>query len=214
MPEQHTDLSSTTQFAPKQASTYTYESLDEQEFRLLEILPTSSSSQSPLQCNIKVASLRDRENLQYEAVSYVWGDPTPNKTILMNGKCLHLSMNSDKALRRMALPDRNRTVYLDAVCINQTDIAERGQQVLLMGDIYRYTQSTLVYLGDADDSTEAAFENLKLLSEEAEDDIGFLKGVAELIGLDCGRHVYSKDPVKTEVDRESLARLFQSHWFQ
>lgn len=152
------------------SNTYLYRPLNktDQEFRLLQLLPLPKSPQAPLQCRMKLASLKrikstksrtlfSRRNREYEAISYTWGDPTPNCVIQVDGKSLGLPSNSEKVLRRMAFPDRRRVVYIDAVCINQADLAERASQVLLMGDIYRYGQSTLVYLGDADETTARAF---------------------------------------------------------
>lgn len=52
----------------------------------------------------------------------------------------------------------NNTKYLwiDALCINQKDIAERTQQVRLMRDIYTKAASTVVWLGESDADTSAA----------------------------------------------------------
>ncbi|KAK0617706.1 heterokaryon incompatibility protein-domain-containing protein [Immersiella caudata] len=40
-----------------------------------------------------------------------------------------------------------RYVWMDAICINQLDLAERSQQVALMGDIYVRSRRTTVWLG-------------------------------------------------------------------
>jgi hypothetical protein len=43
--------------------------------------------------------------------------------------------------------DKNRTLWVDAICINQQDIRERGCQVEMMGDVYSKAARVLVWLG-------------------------------------------------------------------
>ena len=45
------------------------------------------------------------------------------------------------------------SMWIDALCINQFDLDERGAQVRIMGDIYRYTSRVLVWLGLGIDQT-------------------------------------------------------------
>lgn len=47
----------------------------------------------------------------------------------------------------MALPDKPRVLWIDAICINQADMQERSRQVTMMGDIYTLTAQNLVFLG-------------------------------------------------------------------
>lgn len=46
------------------------------------------------------------------------------------------------------------TFWIDAICINQRDRAEKSQQVAKMKDIYSRAQSTVIWLGDAGQSAE------------------------------------------------------------
>ncbi|ETS85595.1 hypothetical protein PFICI_03620 [Pestalotiopsis fici W106-1] len=52
-------------------------------------------------------------------------------------------------------------LWADAVCINQQDLAERSQQVSLMGSIYSQANWVISWLGPSDDSTEIAFSLIK-----------------------------------------------------
>ncbi|KAF2732509.1 HET-domain-containing protein [Polyplosphaeria fusca] len=45
-------------------------------------------------------------------------------------------------------PHLHRTLWIDALCINQDDIVERGHQVRLMREIYSKAQKVSVWLGD------------------------------------------------------------------
>lgn len=204
---------------PLNEATYVHESLNEHEFRLLEILPKAPSDGSPIRCNIHAASFEGAAQPDYEAISYVWGDPTPSSTIHINGRPFKLPTNSEKALRRMAKPTHKRTVYLDAVCINQADLEERKAQVLLMGRIYRNAQMTLVYAGDANESTEAAMRNLEALAEEMQGDIDRNNddgnpGVNGILWDQYHRQRRSWFPPKTQMDEMALMQLLGRPWFR
>jgi hypothetical protein len=58
--------------------------------------------------------------------------------------------SSKAAIARMRLPDADRVLWIDALCINQEDPEERGHQVTIMGEIYSNGQQNLVYLGEGD----------------------------------------------------------------
>lgn len=49
-------------------------------------------------------------------------------------------------------------LWVDAVCINQEDLDERGQQVAIMHSIYTTSASVLIWLGDATKIDEEAFD--------------------------------------------------------
>jgi hypothetical protein len=43
-------------------------------------------------------------------------------------------------------------LWIDQICINQPDPAEKVQQIPLMGMIYTHATNTIIWLGDADGS--------------------------------------------------------------
>ncbi|KAK3178136.1 hypothetical protein OEA41_000269 [Lepraria neglecta] len=49
-------------------------------------------------------------------------------------------------------------IWIDAICINQQDLIERGAQVSVMGDIYRAAQSVVIWLGPHDKQTDEAIQ--------------------------------------------------------
>lgn len=91
----------------------------------------------------------------YEAISYVWGPGSRCESILCNGHEVPLTRSLHGALSRMRLPDRPRRLWADQLCINQEDIAERGQQVSLMNAIYKGADRILVWLGEDDEGVAA-----------------------------------------------------------
>ncbi|MCJ1232775.1 hypothetical protein MMC14_000729 [Varicellaria rhodocarpa] len=61
---------------------------------------------------------------------------------------LNITLNCELAIRRLRLSDVTRTLWIDAICINQDNIQERNEQVQLMRSIYRGAYRVLVYLGE------------------------------------------------------------------
>ncbi|KAL6705175.1 hypothetical protein ACN47E_007280 [Coniothyrium glycines] len=87
----------------------------------------------------------------YVAISYTWGnsDIVPTVLIQCNGKAVPISSNLFGILRKLRHPDRRLAVWADALCINQQDSLERTHQVGLMGEIYKNSMETHIWLGEA-----------------------------------------------------------------
>ncbi|KAI2613083.1 heterokaryon incompatibility protein-domain-containing protein [Hypoxylon fragiforme] len=66
------------------------------------------------------------------------------------------TQNLDNALRHPRHPDQPRIMWIDAICINQSDNEERGKQVAMMGDIYRGAARIVVRLGPEKDDSDHA----------------------------------------------------------
>ena len=64
--------------------------------------------------------------------------------------------------------DKARLLWADAICIDQSNLRERGEQVQLMRSIYQQAKEVLVWLGpeDEDGGGEEVFEFLNRLWEE------------------------------------------------
>ena len=104
----------------------------------------------------------------YEALSYVWGDGSEKTPIQINGSTLEVGTNLRLALFNLREPNKPRTLWIDAICINQDDISERNQQVTIMGDIYSRARRTVVWLCDEIGSqTKKAIPMLQDLAEHA-----------------------------------------------
>ncbi|KAK6083220.1 HET domain-containing protein [Seiridium cupressi] len=82
----------------------------------------------------------------YEALSYTWGDPQDTRTIHVGGKRFKVTASLWNALHNIRLQSETRTLWVDAVCIDQTNLAEKSSQVPLMAMIYRRARRVLVSL--------------------------------------------------------------------
>lgn len=86
----------------------------------------------------------------YETVSYAWGDPVPTSTLcLSSSERLGIAHNLNEALPYLVENATLETgfLWIDAICINQADRVEKDSQILLMGEIYRFTRRTIIWLG-------------------------------------------------------------------
>ncbi|RSL65857.1 hypothetical protein CEP54_004056 [Fusarium duplospermum] len=133
--------------------------------RLLELLP--GTRQDDIVCNLVEYSLDSRLR-EYDALSYVWGDKTNLTPIQINGRTLMVTANLRTALLNIRKLDQPCTLWVDAVCIDQTQVLERNQQVSIMADIYRSAARTVVWMGDSRPAyTKKAFAMVDELAAEA-----------------------------------------------
>lgn len=137
-------------------------------FRVLELLP-SPIFISTVSCQIREVYLDD--NVEYEALSYVWGEKKPGCSVSIGTKTLAVTPNCLDALRYLRRKFRRRVLWVDAICIDQRDsqpsMRERNHQVELMGKIYSEAHTVLVWLGlDLIGSCTIHFGVLKYLSRE------------------------------------------------
>ncbi|KAJ3572200.1 hypothetical protein NPX13_g5130 [Xylaria arbuscula] len=133
---------------------YRYPALaqDPLAIRLVVVLPSTDRS-SDIVCRLCNSTLN---TARYEALSYVWGDPSRRKSVLLNDKPFHATENLESALRNLRHHDRPRVLWIDAMCINQSNVTERNSQVQKMGLIYGRSQRVVVWLGpESEDSSDA-----------------------------------------------------------
>jgi hypothetical protein len=134
----------------------------------VEIGQTSDPTGGPLRSSMRVVDLEDHPS--FTALSYVWQQRTtatdesynaPN--ILCNEVTVPITANCFSALLHLRKKLGNFTVWIDAVCINQTDKQESSFQIPLMGDIYSGAQEVYLWLGEGNEATDRAMAYLGTL---------------------------------------------------
>jgi hypothetical protein len=132
-----------------------------------------------LNFDLVTTNLSDAAHLPYSAVSYSWGKDPATSVIGINGDKVRVPVSAEQALVGIFLNLYNLAssepqqhcqtqygdaivvsfpyIWVDAICINQLDLAEKSQQVSMMDQIYSQADTTLIWLGRDDGTTKQAF---------------------------------------------------------
>ena len=139
-------------------NSYVYDKLNNDPaahpIRLLRLHPALSFAKD-IRCKLFNTTLDAKEDS--EALSCTWGDPTETLTITLQGQRHLVTKNLESALRHVRYNDRQRTLWVDALCINQDDTDEIIQQTMQMQGIYTVggARRVLVWLGIVPDVDRA-----------------------------------------------------------
>ena len=139
---------------------YPYKPLQETHIRLLEI--HSGALDAPILCSLFHIEIGPSVN--YEALSYTWGSPEQAHGIICDGVSFNVTENLYAALRRIRHLETTRTIWIDQICIDQSNILERNSQVAFMGTIYANASQVLIWLGEEDSESDMAFSFLSELA--------------------------------------------------
>jgi hypothetical protein len=114
---------------------------------LLQIEP--GEGESPIICSLQLARLGTAVPAEkFDALSYTWGTPSDQQLeIVCDGEVRKVQCNLRDALHQIRLTHQSRRIWVDAVCIDQSNVAERSQQVGLMSAIYTTARNVIVWLG-------------------------------------------------------------------
>ncbi|KAF5231667.1 hypothetical protein FANTH_13335 [Fusarium anthophilum] len=154
--DKHAPYSSTVKVAQTsslQVSKTSYESLGGTKIRVLRLFKGHFGDL--LRGDFETVSIQDgRDNATpYEAVSYTWakgnGKREKDHAIFIGERweSLPITENCYDALQNCRFDDRDRRLWVDAICINQSNISERTHQVSMMRHIYSTASRVLIYLG-------------------------------------------------------------------
>ncbi|KAH7088446.1 heterokaryon incompatibility protein-domain-containing protein [Paraphoma chrysanthemicola] len=135
--------------------------LQSDSIRLVEVLPFDPvKTEGPIQCRIRHATTATR----YTCLSYVWGDEGSEHTIMINGqpflvrqnlwdflvaasKCKATGSNFNVDKSDLDLAAEFRSLWIDALCIDQDFTRERNHQVQQMGKMYSKALRVLAWFG-------------------------------------------------------------------
>jgi hypothetical protein len=125
--------------------------------------PTSNTT-SPTKLGLRPSNLFP----PYNALSYTWGDGKAKSNIRINGKNLTITLSLATALFHLRPRSQPLRIWIDQISINQQDLKEKTEQVQHMGQIYRNAEEGLVWLGPAQNGSEALMDVLNKLGAFAE----------------------------------------------
>jgi len=122
-----------------------------------------------IRCFLKEWDLDD--NPSYAALSYTWGASVsvpyraaaPSQRVWCNDKPLFVTAILYEALLKLrsfqiTVGDSTLLHWIDVICINQEDSAERSSQVAIMSVIYAKASVVNAWLGHEDNNSTTAFQ--------------------------------------------------------
>lgn len=134
--------------------------------RLLRLLP-HLDEHSGIKCHLFTCTLLDSGSTHpYEALSYVWGPENNQQSISIDNCELPVRANLHAALSHLRDRFMERIIWIDAMCINQEDNDEKGQQVQSMAKIYAKASRVIVWLGEAAGDSDQVLEAIRKAAEE------------------------------------------------
>lgn len=144
-------------------TSFTYEPLATPSTLRLVIIPATSisSGNENLQLSLQHKELSEVRK-HYYALSYVWGNPEKVHTIGLNGQDFQVTDNLMFFLRRRRTV--TLTFWIDAICIDQDDKAERSREIPRMAEIYENASAVYADLGPASEDEQSAFRKMEYLS--------------------------------------------------
>ena len=126
-------------------STYS-ELLDTRAIRILNLKPADDPDD---ELNGAFITTSVDEAPSFEAISYVWGqNPNFSKSIWVeNVGSVSITTNLAAALKRFRKEKEHRLLWVDGICIDQSNDREKAVQVPQMASIYQKATRTLAWLG-------------------------------------------------------------------
>jgi hypothetical protein len=110
--------------------------------------------------NATLAELKVNKHT-YTALSYAWGSGPDDKIVKIDGLDFSVTSNLESALRNICFVKGDGFLWIDAICINQSDIPEKNGQVTMMAEIYATASLTLVWLGECNSAISDAIDMLE-----------------------------------------------------
>ena len=114
---------------------YSYTPMKANEIRLLRL---HFDEDRRIHSDLRIFPLEPQRHPEFVTLSYVWGKIEPGPTIQVGGKTLPILASLYDFFQHLCNEEerwRHAWWWIDAVCINNEDIEERGNQVRNMGTI-------------------------------------------------------------------------------
>ena len=174
---------------------FPYPPLSGTQIRYITIHPSNGAS-GRAQCTLHQAPLED---VEFDALSYAWGDTSVTETIIVSGKPFRATTNLVACLKQLATRPGETGLWVDAICINQNDVDERNLQVQRMKNIYQTAQSVIAWLGSSTRLSRIGVRRLKEID---------LAETVRQVGLGAGQQTKPKSRIlKGVVDGDGEAGL-------
>lgn len=145
---------------PPEPPRYKHHPLSDQKQQIRLVILKPGNGSDLLRCSIRSISNWETNEAQYQALSYVWGAQDNLYDLPCDGRILQIGQNLKSALLRLRYRDKDRILWIDQLCIDQTNAIEQGAQVNLMAKIYHSASKVIVWLGEEDEETRLAIDTI------------------------------------------------------
>ncbi|EPE30510.1 hypothetical protein GLAREA_03477 [Glarea lozoyensis ATCC 20868] len=135
----------------------TYPLLDrtQDDIRLLSFVAPDDPGMS-IRATTTTIPLNAAVRSKFKALSYIPGEnQVDRRTLILNGERIWVPTYLDAALRLLHNHEQ-KDVWVDTLCINQEDAAEKKEQANLMPRIFAEADAVMVWLGDSSKWTNSA----------------------------------------------------------
>lgn len=128
--------------------------------RLVQVLDDNYSENIKVRCWMTTWAVDEIPS--YHAISYTWGNPESNATILINDKKFWVRTNCEFVLKQAYWYDKCCYYWIDAICIDQQNLEEKSKQVGTMGNIYKTADHVLACVGAHADQSILLYREVAL----------------------------------------------------
>ncbi|KAK7217886.1 hypothetical protein V2G26_005889 [Clonostachys chloroleuca] len=149
-------------------NTYVYKPLSTlNAIRLIELNP-SIDSDSQLTCQI-FEHLLSEQHVEYSAISYTWGVQKLYQSLEIRSddndvSYLRTTATVDALLRQFRAPTKPRYLWIDAICLDQSNETEKSTQVPIMGEVFQGAKVVDIWLGPENNTIPNLFAFFRALS--------------------------------------------------
>lgn len=132
------------------------------EIRLIVVKPGKFDDE--VKCSWEIAFLDDGP--EFCALSYCWGGDQRDFVNFdmespAGAKSFRVAKSVEQAVRRLRYTDKPLRIWIDAMCINQSDMEERSQQVALMRSIYSRAENVHIWLGEGEPAVDTCLRIIR-----------------------------------------------------
>ncbi|RYO87404.1 hypothetical protein DL762_004234 [Monosporascus cannonballus] len=186
--------------------------------RLLTIYPGSRTDDVHIELQGTPVDLDDEHLAFYEALSYTWGSEDDSVMVKFgpDGRLRYsVTRNLADALPYLRYPDRARTIWIDAICIDQKNEAEKSIQVAMMGEVFHKTSRVVAWLGLETDTTRRAIDLFEEIGSQV-DIVGWSTGTLRPTPAAHDRTLGDRSlPLRaTSDDIRAIKDIFERPWFR
>ena len=209
-----------------------YDSLPIGSTRFLRYKGRRTAEEKKILCFEIITQNLQQKFSEFSALSYTWGHAVQegfvddfSHVIDCSGQLIPIGVNLHDALQHLFVDSSlgPELLWVDAICIDQSNVEERGQQVQMMVQIYARASAAIVWLGNDDSDARIASDLLqeyvpvlrKIVHSSVEKDpLSAVSASAHNVYDDPSFHAEHGIQARNMDHWRSLVKFLSRRWFQ